>query len=258
MENKKNILTKLEDGVLVITINRDERRNAIDPETSAEMEEILNAAEDDMSVRAIVITGAGSRSFCSGEDLAAYDDNGTCQTIMAHGFAGITERISAKPIIAACNGTAVAGGLEIALACDIIVASEEARFGLSEVKVGFLATSGGLIRLPNIIPRKVATEMVLTGKLISAQRAYEVGLVNHVVPKNEVLEKALELAKLIAKNAPLSLKLSKQIFHVATQSSFEDAQRFCNVCWDYIEKTEDAIEGPKAFLEKREPNWKGR
>ncbi|AYF54383.1 enoyl-CoA hydratase [Clostridium novyi B str. ATCC 27606] len=258
MENKKNILTKLEDGVLVITINRDERRNAIDPETSAEMEEILNAAEDDMSVRAIVITGAGSRSFCSGEDLAAYDDNGTCQTIMAHGFAGITERISAKPIIAACNGTAVAGGLEIALACDIIVASEEARFGLSEVKVGFLATSGGLIRLPNVIPRKVATEMVLTGKLISAQRAYEVGLVNHVVPKNEVLEKALELAKLIAKNAPLSLKLSKQIFHVATQSSFEDAQRFCNVCWDYIEKTEDAIEGPKAFLEKREPNWKGR
>ncbi|KGM95442.1 enoyl-CoA hydratase [Clostridium novyi A str. 4552] len=258
MVNKKNILTKLEDGVLVITINRDERRNAIDPETSAEMEEILNEAEDNMNVRAIVITGAGSRSFCSGEDLAAYDDNGTCQTIMAHGFAGITERISAKPIIAACNGTAIAGGLEIALSCDIIVASEEARFGLSEVKVGFLATSGGLIRLPNVIPRKIATEMVLTGKLISAQRAYEVGLVNHVVPKDEVLNKALEIAKLIAKNAPLSLKLSKQIFHVATQSSFEDAQRFCNVCWDYIEKTEDAIEGPQAFLEKREPNWKGR
>ncbi|KEI01127.1 enoyl-CoA hydratase/isomerase family protein [Clostridium botulinum] len=257
MENKKNILTKLEDGVLVITINRNERRNAIDPETSVEMEEILNRSEEDMSVRAIIITGAGDRSFCSGEDLAAYDDNGTCQTIMAHGFAGITERISAKPIIAACNGTAVAGGLEIALACDIIVASQEARFGLSEVKVGFLATSGGLIRLPNVIPRKIATEMVLTGKLISAQRAYEIGLVNHVVPKDEVLDKAMELAKVIAKNAPLSLKLSKQIFHVATQSSFEDAQRFCNVCWDYIEKTEDAVEGPKAFLEKRQPNWKG-
>ncbi|MCD3336903.1 enoyl-CoA hydratase/isomerase family protein [Clostridium botulinum] len=251
------MLTKLEDGVLVITINRNERRNAIDPETSVEMEEILNRSEEDMSVRAIIITGAGDRSFCSGEDLAAYDDNGTCQTIMAHGFAGITERISAKPIIAACNGTAVAGGLEIALACDIIVASQEARFGLSEVKVGFLATSGGLIRLPNVIPRKIATEMVLTGKLISAQRAYEIGLVNHVVPKDEVLDKAMELAKVIAKNAPLSLKLSKQIFHVATQSSFEDAQRFCNVCWDYIEKTEDAVEGPKAFLEKRQPNWKG-
>lgn len=255
---KKNVLTKLEDGVLIITINRDERRNAIDPATSAEMEAILNNAEDNMDVRAIVITGEGTRSFCSGEDLSAYDDNGTCQTIMAHGFAGITERISAKPIIAACNGTAVAGGLEIALACDLIVASETARFGLSEVKVGFLATSGGLIRLPNIIPRKIASEMVLTGKLIPAARAYEVGLINYVVPQEEVLNKAIELAKIIAANAPLSLKLSKQIFHVASQSSFEDAQRFCNVCWDFIEKTEDAVEGPRAFLEKRKPNWQGK
>lgn len=258
MNNKQNVLTKLEDGVLIITINRDEKRNAIDPATSAEMEAILNDAEDNMDVRAIVITGAGDRSFCSGEDLSAYDDNGTCQTIMPHGFAGITERISAKPIIAACNGTAVAGGLEIALACDLIVASETARFGLSEVKVGFLATSGGLIRLPNIIPRKIASEMVLTGKLINADRAYEVGLVNYVVPQDQVLDKAVELAKVIAANAPISLKLSKQIFHVASQSSFEDAQRFCNVCWDYIEKTEDAVEGPRAFLEKRKPNWQGK
>lgn len=258
MNNKQNVLTKLEDGVLIITINRDEKRNAIDPATSAEMEAILNDAEDNMDVRAIVITGSGDRSFCSGEDLSAYDDNGTCQTIMPHGFAGITERISAKPIIAACNGTAVAGGLEIALACDLIVASETARFGLSEVKVGFLATSGGLIRLPNIIPRKIASEMVLTGKLINADRAYEVGLVNYVVPQDQVLDKAVELAKVIAANAPISLKLSKQIFHVASQSSFEDAQRFCNVCWDYIEKTEDAVEGPRAFLEKRKPNWQGK
>lgn len=258
MTEEKKVLTELEDGVLIVTINRDARRNAIDPETSRMMEDILNEAEKDPNVGAIIITGAGERSFCSGEDLAAYDDNGTCQTIMEHGFAGITERVSAKPIIAACNGTAVAGGLEIALACDIIVASENARFGLSEVKVGFLATSGGLIRLPNMIPKKIASEMVLTGKLIDAQRAYEVGLVNHVVKQEEVLEKAKELAKIIAGNAPISLKLSKQIFHVASQTSFEDAQRFCNVCWDYIEKTEDAVEGPKAFLEKRKPDWKNR
>ena len=160
--------------------------------------------------------------------------------------------------ICAANGTAVAGGLEIALACDIIVASENARFGLSEVKVGFLATSGGLIRLPNIIPKKIASEMVLTGKLIDAQRAYEVGLVNYVVPREQVMDKAMELAEIIAANAPISLKLSKEIFHVATQCSFEDAQRYCNRCWDYIEKTEDAVEGPKAFLEKRKPDWKGR
>lgn len=211
MGETKKVLTELKNGVLIVTINREERRNAIDPETSAMMEQILNDAEQNPEVGAIIITGTGDRSFCSGEDLAAYDENGTCQTIMAHGFAGITERLSAKPIICAANGTAVAGGLEIALACDIIVASENARFGLSEVKVGFLATSGGLIRLPNIIPKKIASEMVLTGKLIDAQRAYEVGLVNYVVPREQVMDKAMELAEIIAANAPISLKLSKEI-----------------------------------------------
>ncbi len=258
MEETKKVLTELRDGVLIVTINRNERRNAIDPETSAMMEDIFNQAEKDPEVGCIIVTGAGEKSFCSGEDLSAYDENGTCQTIMDHGFAGITERLSAKPIICAANGTAVAGGLEIALSCDIIVAAEHARFGLSEVKVGFLATSGGLIRLPNIIPKKIAAEMCLTGQLISAQRAYEVGLVNYVVPADQVMEKAMELARTIAANAPISLKLTKEIFHIATQCSEEDAQRFCNRCWDYIEKTEDAVEGPRAFLEKRKPNWQGK
>lgn len=257
MENKK-VLTELKDGVLIVKINRNEKRNSIDPETSAMMEAIFNDAEKDPNVGCIIVTGAGERSFCSGEDLSAYDENGTCQTIMEHGFAGITERVSAKPIICACNGTAVAGGLEIALACDIIVAADHARFGLSEVKVGFLATSGGLIRLPKVIPQKIAAEMCLTGTLISAQRAYEVGLVNHVVPADQVMDKAMELAKTIAANAPISLKLTKEIFHIAPQMSLEDAQRFCNRCWDYIEKTEDAVEGPRAFLEKRKPNWQGK
>lgn len=257
MENKK-VLTELKDGVLIVTINRDERRNSIDPSTSAAMEEILNDAEKDPLVRVIILTGAGERSFCAGEDLAAFDESGECQTIMAHGFAGITERVSAKPIICAANGTAVAGGLEIALSCDIIVAADHARFGLSEVKVGLLATSGGLIRLPNVIPRKIAMEMCLTGKLIDAARAYEVGLVNYVVPADQVMAKAMELAETITANAPISLKLTKEIFHIASQTSFEDAQRFCNRCWDYVEKTEDAKEGPQAFLEKRKPQWSGR
>lgn len=255
MENKK-VLTELKDGVLIVTINRDERRNAIDPETSAMMEDILNDAEKNPEVRVIILTGAGERSFCAGEDLAAFGENGECQTIMAHGFAGMTERVSSKPIICAANGTAVAGGLEIALACDIIVAADHARFGLSEVKVGLLATSGGLIRLPNVIPRKIAAEMCLTGKLINADRAYEVGLVNYVVPADQVMDKAMELAQTIAANAPISLRLTKEIFHIAPQTSFEDAQRFCNRCWDYVEKTQDAIEGPQAFLEKRKPQWK--
>lgn len=254
----EKVLTELKDGVLIVTINRNERRNAIDPETSAAMEEILNDAEKNPEVRVIILTGAGERSFCAGEDLAAFDEAGECQTIMAHGFGGMTERVSAKPIICAANGTAVAGGLEIALACDLIVAAEHARFGLSEVKVGLLATSGGLIRLSRDIPRKVAMEMCLTGTLISAERAREIGLINYVVPADQVMEKALELAHTIAANAPLSLKLTKELFHVSPQISIEDAQRFCNRCWDYIEKTEDAKEGPQAFLEKRKPEWKGR
>lgn len=257
MEQKK-VLTELKEGVLIVTINRDERRNAIDPETSALMEEIFNEAEKNSEVRVIIVTGAGERSFCAGEDLAAFDESGECQTITAHGFAGITERVFAKPVICAANGTAVAGGLEIALSCDLIVAAEHARFGLSEVKVGLLATSGGLIRLPSVIPRKIAMEMCLTGTLINAKRAYEAGLVNYVVPAGQVMEKAMELAAVIAANAPISLRLTKEIFHVASQVSFEDAQRFCNRCWDYVEKTEDAKEGPQAFLEKRRPEWKGR
>lgn len=256
--SEKNILTELKDGVLIITINRSERRNAINPETSAALEETINEAEENPDVRVIILTGAGDRSFCSGEDLAEFDESGECQTIMAHGFGGMTSRVSPKPIICAANGTAVAGGLEIALACDLIVAAEHARFGLSEVKVGLLATTGGLIRLSRDIPRKIAMEMCLTGTLISAERAREIGLINYVVPADQVLEKAIELGQTIAANAPISLRLTKEIFHVAPQVSLEDAQRFCDRCWDYIEKTEDAKEGPQAFLEKRKPQWSGK
>lgn len=258
MENQK-VLTELRDGVLILTINREERRNAIDPETAELMEQLLNDAEKDPAVGAILITGAGQRSFCAGEDLAALGENGECLTETEHGFAGITERLCAKPIVCACNGTAVAGGLEIALACDVIVAADHARFGLTEVKVGLLATSGGLVRLPKLIPAKIAAEMCLTGNLINAQRAYEVGLVNHVVPADQVMDKAMELAQRMAANAPISLRLTKQLLHMAPHTSVEDGMRVCRyMAWKYVEGTEDAVEGPQAFLEKRKPNWKGR
>ena len=253
------VLTERKDGVLIVTINRNERRNAIDPETANLMESIFNDAEKDPEVGAILITGAGDRSFCAGEDMAALGENGECLTETEHGFAGITERLCSKPVVCACNGTAVAGGLEIALACDVIVAADHARFGLTEVKVGLLATSGGLMRLPKMIPPKIASEMCLTGKLITAQRAYEVGLVNYVLPADQVMDKAMELATTMAANAPISLRLTKQLLHMAPHTSLEDGMRVCRyMAWKYVEGTEDAKEGPQAFLEKRKPNWKNR
>ena len=253
----KVITTLDEEGILVVRINREEVMGALDPEASAKMEEILNAAEKDDTVRVIILTGTG-RGFCTGEDLAANAENGGCQTVMDHGFGGVTARVSKKPIICAANGHAIGGGLEIALSCDIIIASEKAKFGLTECKVGFIASTGGLVKLPKAISPKIASELVLTGNLINAQRAYEIGMINYVVPPEEVMPKAMEMARTIAANAPISLRLSKQIMHVALQSTAEDAQRMCDVAWDYIEKTEDGVEGPLAFVEKRKPNWKNR
>ena len=254
----KKVITKNENGVLIVQINREAKRNAIDPETAKTMDEILTKAEASPDVRAIVLTGTGDRSFCAGEDLSVFSESGECETVTENGFAGVTNRFFKKPLICAANGTAVAGGMEIALACDLIIASEDARFGLSEVKVGLIASTGGLIRLARDIPKKIAMEMILTGNLISAQRAYEVGLINLVVPQDQVLSKAIEYAGTIAKNAPLSLEYSKKIFQVAPHLSEEDAQKFSDLAWSVIEKTDDAIEGSEAFVEKRDPRWTGK
>lgn len=256
-ENKSPVLTEIKDGVLILTINREERRNCINPETARIMEDTLNAAEKNPEVKVIVLTGAGNRSFCSGEDLAAYDENGQCNTLMEHGFAGVSNRLCTKPMIVAANGAVVAGGFEMALNCDMVIAAEHARFGFTEVKVGFMAMSG-LARLIRDIPRKVAIEMAITGELISAQRAFDLGLVNHVVPADQLMEKTMEIARGIANNAPVGVRLSRQLMHIAQQVSIEDSMWIADRCWEVIEKTEDAAEGPRAYLEKRKPNWVGR
>lgn len=255
----KEVVTNLtEDGVLIIRINRPEKRNAINSITSAAMENIINKAEKDPKIKVMIITGTGEKSFCAGEDLSELSQTGECQTVMEHGFAGLTNRLSPKPIICAVNGTAVGGGMEIAIACDIIIAAEHARFGLPEVKVGLIASTGGIVRMAKELPKKIAMELCLTGKLIFASEAKEIGIVNHVVPAQELLDKALEIASIIAKNAPISLKMTKDILHMATQMSTEDAMRYCDIAYKFIEKTEDGIEGPLAFMQKRVPNWKGK
>ena len=228
-----------EDGILILTINRPEKRNALNGATSAKMEEILNLAEKDKAVRVIIVTGAGEKSFCAG-------------------FGGLTNRLSAKPIICAVNGTAVGGGMEIAVSCDLIVAVKGARFGLPEVKVGLIASTGGLVRMARELPRKIAMELCLTGKLIYAGEAKEIGIVNYVVEPEELMSKAIELAETIAANAPLSLKITKEIMHVAPSMSLDDAMRYSDTAYRFIEKTADGVEGPLAFMEKRKPNWSGK
>lgn len=246
-----------EEGILVVKINRPDSANALNGATSGAMEEIFNRAEEDPAVRAIIVTGEG-RVFCAGEDLAELSETGVCQTVKAHGFGGLTERLSSKPIIAAVNGSAAGGGLEIMLACDMVVASERAKFGLTEVSLGIIASCGGVVRMAREVSRKKAMELMLTGRRITAPEAVELGMVNYAVPAEEVMDKALELANECLKNAPLALKWTKAIVHAASQMSEEDAIRYSDAAYRFLEKTEDGIEGPKAFVEKRAPKWVGR
>ena len=231
-----------EDGLLIIRINRPEVANALNGATSRAMENIMNHAEEDKAVRAIIVTGTG-KVFCAGEDLSELSEGGECQTVTEHGFGGLTARLCSKPIICACNGSAAGGGMEIAMSCDMVVASERAKFGFTEVGLGIIASTGGL---------------VLTGRKIKAPEAKALGMINYAVPVEEVMDKAIELAEECLKNAPLALKWTKYVVHAADQMSEEDAMRYSDAAYRFLEKTEDGIEGPKAFVEKRTPVWQGK
>lgn len=246
-----------EDGLLIMRINRPDSANALNGVTSDAMENIMNHAEKDPAVRAVIVTGTG-KVFCAGEDLSELSGGGESQTVTEHGFGGITARLFSKPIIAACNGSAAGGGMEIALSCDMVVAAENAKFGCTEVGLGIIASTGGVVRLARDINRKDAMELLLTGKKIKAPEAKELGFINYVVPAEEVMDKAIELAEQCLKNAPLALKWTKYIVHAADQMSEEDAMRYCDGAYRFLEKTADGIEGPAAFVEKREPHWQGR
>jgi crotonobetainyl-CoA hydratase len=249
--------------VLVITINRPEARNAVNGAVSTAVGDALEQAQNDAAVRAVVITGAGDKSFCAGADLKAisrrenlyHPDHGEW------GFAGYVHHFIDKPTIAAVNGTALGGGTELALASDLVVACDSATFGLPEVKVGLFAAAGGVFRIVHQLPRKIALEMVLTGEPISATEAAKWGLINQVVPDGTVLETALALAERVTVNAPLSVQASKRIAYGADDGVIPDeepgwarTQREFGV----VLKSEDAKEGPLAFAEKRPPVWKAR
>jgi enoyl-CoA hydratase len=242
-------------GVLVITLNRPEARNAVNSELAQGVADALDRLDAEPELRVGILTGAGG-TFCAGMDLKAFV-TGERPWVGDRGFAGITQRSADKPLIAAVEGYALAGGFEVALSCDLIVAAEDAKFGIPEVKRSLVAAGGGLIRLPKRIPYHVAMELALTGDPIDAARAYELGIANRVVASGGALEAAKELAAGIAKNGPLALDASKKIVRNAPYWSEADAWAKQGEIAGPIFGSGDAQEGAKAFAEKRAPVWKG-
>jgi len=250
-----SVLVREEGPILVITINRPQVRNAIDKGTA----EALAVAFDELDSRPElsigIITGEGP-SFCTGMDLKAFLA-GERPTARGRGFAGIVERPPAKPVIAAVEGHAIAGGFEIVLACDLIVAGEGATFGLPEVKRGLVAAGGGLLRLPHRIPYHVAMEWTLTGRNVSAHEAHAAGLVARVTADGKALEAARELAEQISANGPLAVQASKTILTRSRQWADDEAFDRQREISEPVRASADAREGATAFKEKRQPVWKG-
>jgi enoyl-CoA hydratase/carnithine racemase len=246
--------------VAVLTLNRPRALNAINGPLSRALGEALRRADADDEIRAIVLTGAG-RAFCAGADLKAVAA-GEELSDTDHpewGVAGFVRHWVGKPIIAAVNGLALGGGAELVLACDLAVADEKATLGLPEVTRGLVAGAGGLIRLPQQIPRKIALEVALTGTQLSAHRAAQLGLVNHVAPAGDALRVALELAARIAANAPLAVRESKALIHQAAAADWgDDIWARNDAVMKAVFASADAQEGPRAFAEKRPPAWLGR
>jgi enoyl-CoA hydratase len=249
------VLIEIDDGIAVITINRPQARNAVNGAVSAGIAAAVEDLDARRNVRVLILTGAGG-TFSAGMDLKGFL-TGDNPLAGGRGFGGITERPPAKPVIAAVEGYALAGGFELALACDLIVASEEAKFGLPEVTRGLAAGAGGLLRLQHRIPYHKAMQLVLTGERVPAAELHEAGLISSVVPAGEALTAARELAGRIAANAPLAVVASKRV--VVESADWPAAERYDRqgeiIGPVFVSK--DAMEGAAAFAEKRPPAWRG-
>jgi enoyl-CoA hydratase/carnithine racemase len=253
------VLRERRGHIEILTINRPDARNAINGAVSQAMSDAMDELTDDPDVWVVVLTAAGDKAFSAGMDLKAFSSGEGGSIIGASGgFAGVTKRQFPKPLIAAVNGSALAGGCEIVLSCDLVVAADHATFGIPEVKRGLIAGAGGLIRLPKRLPMAVALELALTGDSMDAERALALGLVNRVVPKERVLDEAMALAESISENAPLAVRHSKSVIVQAAEVPEAEGWAINDASVGIVFSSADAMEGPIAFAEKRAPNWQGK
>ncbi|MFN2540382.1 MAG: crotonase/enoyl-CoA hydratase family protein [Mycobacteriales bacterium] len=250
------VLVERRGGVQIITINRPQAKNAITANVARGIAAAVDELDGDESLRVGILTGADG-TFSSGMDLKAFL-TGEMPIVEGRGLGGITEAPPRKPFIAAVEGWALAGGFELLLACDLVVASETARFGVPEVKRGLVAGAGAAFLLARRIPQAIALELLLTGDPFSAQRAAEIGLVNRLAPEGGALDAALELAETIAANGPLAVAVTKQIARSTFDWTIEEGWKTQGALSGPVFSSEDAVEGATAFAEKRPPVWKGR
>ncbi|KRC59748.1 MULTISPECIES: crotonase/enoyl-CoA hydratase family protein [unclassified Nocardioides] len=250
------VLLEVDDGIATITLNRPEVRNAIDLPTALAIAEALDEVDERGDVAVAILTGAGT-TFCAGMDLKAFAATKERPIHERRGAFGIVRRPCDKPLIAAIEGNALGGGLEIALACDLVVATESSRLGLPEVKRGLVAAAGGVLRLPRRIPQAVALELIMTGEPLTAGQAKEWGLVNRVAPDGEALVVARELAAAINANAPLAVRAAKRIVVESADWTLDEGFDRQAAHTDPVRSSADAAEGARAFVEKRTPVWSG-
>ncbi len=250
------VLVSVEDGVMLIMLNRPKAKNSVNLAVAKGVAAAMDELDSNDSIRCAIITGADN-TFCAGMDLKAFV-TGEMPVIPGRGFAGLVEAPPKKPLIAAVEGYALAGGFEIAITCDLVVAASNAKFGIPEVKRGLAAAAGGLMRLPRQIPSRIAKEMALTGEFIDAARGYELGLINRVVEPGSALEGAKAMAKLIAANGPLAVIKSKQVIDESQDWTNENMYTKQTEVVNAVFTSHDAIEGATAFAEKRAPNWQGK
>ena len=255
MSETPEVLTEVEDGILIVTINRPEAKNAMNRAAAEGISAAMDRLDAESDLRVAILTGAGG-TFCSGMDLKGFL-RGERPIVEGRGFGGIGAWTPNKPVIAAVDGFAYAGGMELALACDMIVANVGAKFGIPEAKRGLVAAGGGVVQLPRLLPRQLAMELALTGDPITAQRAYDLGIVNRLTD-GPAIEAARELARTIAENGPLAVIASKGIIRDSWLWADEEITAKQNGYIGHVFSSEDAREGAMAFAEKRKPNWQGK